>query len=64
VTLVAKGAHDVEAATVGMAVGAIALLIYSAVAVPALRRFGALKGAAIALIAWFLVAGAGAWMLP
>jgi uncharacterized membrane protein (GlpM family) len=64
VTLVAKGTHDVETAAVGMAVGAFALLVYSAAAVPALRRFGALKGAALAVLAWFLVAGAGSWMLP
>jgi uncharacterized membrane protein (GlpM family) len=64
VTLVAKGEHDVRAAAAGMAVGAIALLVYSTVVVPALRRFGALAGAAIAVIPWVLVAGAGAWLLP
>ncbi|GLY85328.1 DUF3147 family protein [Actinoallomurus iriomotensis] len=64
VTLVGKGVHDVRAAAAGMAVGAIALLVYSVVAVSALRRFGALTGAAIALIPWFLVAGACAWLLP
>jgi uncharacterized membrane protein (GlpM family) len=64
VTLVTKGTHDVETAAVGMAVGGFALLVYSAAAVPALRRFGALKGAAIAVLAWLLVAVAGAWVLP
>jgi uncharacterized protein DUF3147 len=64
VTLVAKGAHDVAVASVGMAVGAVALLAYSVAAVAALRRFGALTGAAIAIIAWFLVAGVGVWALP
>jgi uncharacterized membrane protein (GlpM family) len=64
VTLVAKGAHDVAAAALGMTVSAVALLVYSLTAVPALGRFGALRGAAIASVAWFLVAGAGAWMLP
>lgn len=64
VTLAVKGAHDVEAAAAGMAVGSVALLVYSVAAVPALRRFGALGGAAIAMIAWFVVAGVGAWVLP
>lgn len=64
VTLVTKGEHDVRAAAAGMAAGAIALLAYSLVVVPALRRFGALTGAAIAVIPWILVAGACAWLLP
>jgi uncharacterized membrane protein (GlpM family) len=64
VTLVAKGSHDVSAAAVGMSVGAIALLIYSTAAVPALRRFGALKGAGVAVFAWLVVAGVGVWLLP
>ncbi|MBC6463106.1 DUF3147 family protein [Actinomadura sp. HBU206391] len=63
VSLVTKGAHEVEAAAVGMSAGANALLAYSAAAVPALRRFGALRGAGIAIFAWFLVGGAGAWVL-
>ncbi|GLY75671.1 DUF3147 family protein [Actinoallomurus iriomotensis] len=64
VTLVTKGESDVRAAAAGMVAGAIALLIYSVVAVRALRRFGPLAGAAIAVIPWFVVAGACAWVLP
>jgi uncharacterized membrane protein (GlpM family) len=61
VTLVAKGVHDVATASAGMAAGAVALLVYSVAAVAALRRFGALKGAVIAVGAWFAVAGLGRW---
>lgn len=63
VTLAAKGVHDVAEAARGMSVGAVALLAYSGVAVPALRRFGAVRGAGVAGFAWVLVAGAGVWAL-
>lgn len=64
VTLAAKGDHDVEVATIGMVAGALGLFAYSLAAVPALDRFGALRGAALAVIAWFAVAGASAWIMP
>ena len=56
VTLVAKTAHDAALASQGMILGAVALLLYCLVAVPALRRFGALRGAGVSLVAWLLVA--------
>ncbi|HEY0689737.1 MAG TPA: DUF3147 family protein [Kribbella sp.] len=64
VSLLAKGTHDVEAAAVGMSIGAIALFVYSVATVSALRRFGALSGAASAVLAWFLVSGVVVWVLP
>jgi hypothetical protein len=39
------------------------VLAYSVAAVPALRRFGAVSGAGISIVAWVIVAGAGAWVL-
>lgn len=63
VTLVAKGVPDVASAATGMTAGAAGLLVYSVAAVAALGRYGALKGAAISVIAWFLVAGVCFWAL-
>jgi hypothetical protein len=42
-----------------MVLGAIALLCYCLTAVPTLRWLGAVQGAGLALVAWFLVAGPG-----
>lgn len=62
-TLATKGVHAVEAAAIGMAVSAVAMLAYCVVALPALGRFGALRGAGLAVLAWALVAGVGAWVI-
>lgn len=52
----AKGPADQALAGQTMIAGAVALAVYAAVATLTLRRFGALKGASIAGIAWVVVA--------
>jgi hypothetical protein len=56
ITLITKSRHDVALAGAGMILGTLALLCYCLVAVPALQRFGALKGAEAALVVWLAVA--------
>jgi hypothetical protein len=51
-----KGPADQANAAQTMIAGAVALVVYAAVAIVTLRKFGALKGASIAGIAWVLVA--------
>jgi uncharacterized membrane protein (GlpM family) len=52
----AKGPADQAHAAHTMIAGAVALAVYALVAVFALRRFGAAKGALVSGIAWVLVA--------
>jgi uncharacterized membrane protein (GlpM family) len=54
----AKGPADQAHAAHAMIAGAVALAVYAAVAVLALRRLGLGKGAAVAGVAWVVVAGA------
>jgi hypothetical protein len=51
-----KGPADQAHAAQTMIAGAVALAVYAAVATVTLRRFGPLKGASIAGIAWIVVA--------
>jgi uncharacterized membrane protein (GlpM family) len=59
VTLVFTGTKDLPAIGVGMAAGAAAFVAYCLAAVPLVRRFGAWKGSATALLIWAAVAAAG-----
>lgn len=59
VSLFTRSGHYVADACEGMVLGAIALLCYCLTAVPTLRWLGAVQGAGLALVAWFLVAGPG-----
>ena len=51
-----KGPADQAHAAQTMIAGAVALAVYAAVATFTLRRFGPLKGAAVAGLAWIVVA--------
>lgn len=51
------GAQQQAVAAATMIAGAFGLVAYSVVAVPAVSRFGPLKGAAVAGLAWLVVAG-------
>jgi uncharacterized membrane protein (GlpM family) len=59
VTLIFSGAKDLRSIGAGMAIGAAAFVVYCLAAVPLVRRFGAWKGSAGALLVWFGVALAG-----
>jgi uncharacterized membrane protein (GlpM family) len=59
VTLVDKGSHDARQNTIGMIVGALALIVFCVVARPAVARFRAATGSMIACGAWLVVAGGG-----
>jgi hypothetical protein len=59
VTVLFTGDHDLPAAAAGMAVGAVAFVVYCAAAVPLVRRFGAWKGSAGALVVWAVLAAVG-----
>lgn len=58
-TAVFSGLSDVAASARGMAVGAVSFVLYCLVAVPLLRRWGAWRGSAGALVIWALAAVAG-----
>jgi Protein of unknown function (DUF3147) len=51
--------HDLPRSGAGMAVGAAAFVLYCVAAVPLVRRYGAWKGSAAALVVWAAAAGAG-----
>lgn len=53
---VAKGPADQALAAHSMVAGAVALAVYAAIATVTLRRFGPLKGASVAGIAWVVTA--------
>jgi len=59
VTIAFSGDHDLPAAAAGMAVGAVAFVLYCLAAVPLVRRFGAWKGSAGALVVWGVVSALG-----
>ncbi|MFF0223805.1 DUF3147 family protein [Streptomyces sp. NPDC004629] len=60
-TVVFKGDADAATAARGMVAGAAAFTAYCLVAVPALARFGALRGSAAALVVWYAAAAAIAY---
>jgi hypothetical protein len=61
ITLATKGAGDVRRAALGMIVGAVAMVVYCALAAWGVRRMGALAGSAVVLVAWAAVAGLLYW---
>jgi hypothetical protein len=66
-TVTFKGPLDARRACAGMVAGAVGFLAYCAVAPSALRRFGTVRGAALALVGWAVVSTAvfpGAASLP
>jgi uncharacterized membrane protein (GlpM family) len=64
VTLLFKGAPDAQTAARGMILAAIAFTVYCVAVVPALRRWGAWRGCAAALVAWFAAAFVLASVVP
>ncbi|MER6531861.1 DUF3147 family protein [Streptomyces sp. NPDC001508] len=60
-TVVFKGDADAATAARGMIAGAAAFTAYCLVAVPALGRFGALRGSTAALVVWCAAAAAVAY---
>ncbi|MGN5382502.1 DUF3147 family protein [Streptomyces lasalocidi] len=56
-TVAFKGDGDAEEAARGMVAKALAFTVYCLVDVPALGRFGAVRGLAVALVVWFAAAG-------
>ncbi|WP_066361387.1 DUF3147 family protein [Herbidospora mongoliensis] len=59
ITALSLGDHALSQSGLGMIVGAVALVAYCALAVPMVRRFGALKGSTWALLLWAAVAWLG-----
>ncbi|MFB9907785.1 DUF3147 family protein [Allokutzneria oryzae] len=59
VTTVFDGPADVTAAAHGMVVGAAAFTVYCLVAVPLVKRWGALRGSGVAVVAWLAAATLG-----
>jgi uncharacterized membrane protein (GlpM family) len=57
-TVTFKGPMDARRACAGMVAGAVGFVAYCALAPSALRRFGVLRGALLALIAWAVVSAA------
>ncbi|MHB8293075.1 MAG: DUF3147 family protein [Acidimicrobiales bacterium] len=61
VTLAFAGGPQATLELSGMLPGAIAMIAYCATAAVSVRRFGAARGSAMSLVAWFAVAGL-AWV--
>ncbi|NAS20624.1 DUF3147 family protein [Herbidospora sp. NEAU-GS84] len=59
ITALSDGRDDLAESGLGMVAGGVALVAYCALAVPLVRRFGALKGSAGALLLWAAVAWLG-----
>jgi uncharacterized membrane protein (GlpM family) len=59
VTAVFSGLPDVRASARGMVLGAAAFTVYCVVVVPLVKRWGAVRGSAAALVAWLVVAAVG-----
>ena len=55
--------RDLELSGAGMAVGAVAFLVYCLLAIPLVRRWGAWRGSVAALAGWGVVAAAGYGMV-
>ncbi|TMD96952.1 MAG: DUF3147 family protein [Chloroflexi bacterium] len=62
VTALAKSETAVWASALGMVVGAVALVAACVVGIDAVKRFGALRGAAASLLVW-LVAATGLYAM-
>lgn len=62
VTVNTKGHPDATIAAKGMVVGAVAFTLYCLAAVPALGRYGGVRGSSLALILWFAAAAIGWWL--
>jgi hypothetical protein len=60
VIALAKGDAAARSAAIGMIAGAVALAVACAAAIPAVRRWGAVRGSALLWGVWILVGGAGA----
>ena len=59
VTIAFAGDHQLPPSGAGMAIGAVAFVVYCLVAVPLIRRYGAWKGSGGALVAWAALAALG-----
>jgi uncharacterized membrane protein (GlpM family) len=57
-TVTFKGPLDARRACAGMVAGAVGFVAYCALAPSTLRRFGTLRGAALALVGWVVVSAA------
>jgi len=65
VTAMFKTQHDIALSGQGMVVGAAAFTVYCLLAIPLVRRWGAWRGSAAALVGWGVVAAVGyAVVLP
>ncbi|MER7503907.1 DUF3147 family protein [Nonomuraea pusilla] len=62
ITALREGGPALAEAGLGMVAGAVALVAYCVVAVPLVRRLGALPGSLAALLVWGAVAAVG-WVL-
>jgi hypothetical protein len=62
IVLLDKGHHPAHEEAIGMVAGAGGMLLYAAVVIPLLRRFGAKRAAALGLGGW--IVGAGLLALP
>jgi hypothetical protein len=56
IVLLDKGAHDAHQNSLGMVAGGAGMTAYAATAVPLLRHISAGRAAAVALVAWFVIA--------
>jgi hypothetical protein len=56
VTIADKGAHAAQVQSLSMTFAAVAMVAYCVSAVVTVDRFGALRGSALAFVAWFVVA--------
>ncbi len=59
VTAVAKGVSDVTAAAHGMVIGAVAFTVYCLLVVPLIRKWGAVRGSAVAVAGWGIATALG-----
>ena len=58
VLLLDKGAHDAHESAIGMIAGGVGMIAYAAMAVPLLRRRGAVTAAALSLSGWLVASAA------
>jgi uncharacterized membrane protein (GlpM family) len=59
VTAVFSGLPDVRASARGMVLGAAAFTVYCLLVVPLVKRWGAIRGSATALVSWLVAAAVG-----
>ncbi|MFF5109799.1 DUF3147 family protein [Streptosporangium sp. NPDC000509] len=62
ITVLSEGDLALARSALGMIAGAVAMVVYCLLAVPLVRRWGALKGSASALVVWAVVAFGG-WLV-